>query len=73
VNPEQLIPQLVIYMVVLLFAISAHEAAHAWMSYKFGDDTARLLGRITLNPVFLPLSTALWRRFPCSAGANQRP
>lgn len=46
-----LIPQLVIYMAVLLFAISAHEAAHAWMSYKFGDDTARLLGRITLNPV----------------------
>ena len=39
------------YMVVLLLAISAHEAAHAWMSYKFGDDTARLLGRITLNPV----------------------
>lgn len=50
-NPEQLIPHLVIYMVVLLLAISAHEAAHAWMSYKFGDDTARLLGRITLNPV----------------------
>ena len=50
-DPEQLIPQLVIYMVVLLFAVSAHEAAHAWMSYKFGDDTARLLGRITLNPV----------------------
>ena len=50
-NAEQLIPSLVIYMVVLLLAISAHEAAHAWMSYKFGDDTARLLGRITLNPV----------------------
>jgi Zn-dependent protease len=50
-NAEQLIPNLVIYMVVLLLAISAHEAAHAWMSYKFGDDTARLLGRITLNPV----------------------
>jgi Zn-dependent protease len=49
-SPEQIIPQLVIYMVVLLLAISAHEAAHAWMSYKFGDDTARLLGRITLNP-----------------------
>ncbi len=46
-----LVAQLVIYMVVLLFAISAHEAAHAWMSNKFGDDTARLLGRITLNPV----------------------
>ena len=38
-------------MVVLLLAISAHEAGHAWMSYKFGDDTAYLLGRVTLNPV----------------------
>jgi len=50
-NPEEIIPKLVIYMVVLLLAISAHEAAHAWMSWKFGDDTARLLGRVTLNPV----------------------
>src|SRR5215208_1562966 len=50
-TPEELIPRLVMYMVVLLLAISAHEAAHAWMSSKFGDDTARLLGRITLNPV----------------------
>jgi Zn-dependent protease len=48
---EHLFPRLIIYRVVLLLAISAHEAAHAWMSYKFGDDTARLLGRITLNPV----------------------
>src|SRR6266550_9058162 len=46
-----LIAHLVIYMVVLLLAISAHEAAHAWMSNRFGDDTARLLGRVTLNPV----------------------
>lgn len=38
-------------MVVLLLAISAHEAAHAWMSNRFGDDTALLLGRVTLNPV----------------------
>ncbi|MGB8509999.1 MAG: site-2 protease family protein [Pyrinomonadaceae bacterium] len=42
---------LIIYLVVLLFAISAHEAAHAWMSYRYGDDTAYLLGRVTLNPV----------------------
>lgn len=47
----ELIPQLLMYMVVLLLAISAHEAAHAWMSSRFGDDTARLLGRVTLNPV----------------------
>ncbi|SRR6266478_1261872 len=46
-----IIGELVIYMVVLIFAISAHECAHAWMSYKFGDDTAYLLGRVTLNPV----------------------
>ena len=47
----QLIAHLLIYMVVLLLAISAHEAGHAWMSYKFGDDTAFMLGRVTLNPV----------------------
>jgi Zn-dependent protease len=45
-----IIGHLVIYLIVLLFAISAHEAAHAWMSYRFGDDTAYLLGRVTLNP-----------------------
>src|SRR5438270_3763983 len=49
--PTDLVGQLIIYIVVLLFAISAHEAAHAWMSHKFGDDTAYLLGRVTLNPV----------------------
>jgi len=50
--PESnLFGQLIIYIVVLLLAISAHEAAHAWMSYRFGDDTAYLLGRVTLNPV----------------------
>jgi Zn-dependent protease len=46
-----LVSHLIVYMVVLLLAISAHEAGHAWMSYKFGDDTAYLLGRVTLNPV----------------------
>jgi Zn-dependent protease len=51
VDVTYLISNLVIYMVVLLLAISAHEAGHAWMSYKFGDDTAYLLGRVTLNPV----------------------
>ena len=46
-----LVSHLVIYMVVLLLAISCHEAGHAWMSYKFGDDTAFMLGRVTLNPI----------------------
>lgn len=47
----ELIGHLMIYMVVWLFAVSAHEASHAWMSMKFGDDTALRLGRVTLNPI----------------------
>ncbi|MCA1622985.1 MAG: site-2 protease family protein [Acidobacteria bacterium] len=51
IDIAQLVSHLIIYMVVLLLAISAHEAAHAWMSHKFGDDTAFMLGRVSLNPV----------------------
>lgn len=47
----QFVSQLVIYMVVWIFAVSLHEAAHAWVSYKFGDDTAYQLGRVTVNPI----------------------
>jgi Zn-dependent protease len=36
---------------VLLFAVSFHESAHAWTANRFGDDTARLQGRISLNPL----------------------
>ena len=39
-----------IIFVVLLFSLSVHEAAHAWTADRLGDPTARLLGRITLNP-----------------------
>src|SRR5690606_25390024 len=46
-----LVSHLIIFMVVLLLAVSVHEAGHAWMSHKFGDDTAYMLGRVTLNPV----------------------
>lgn len=35
----------------ILFAIVIHESAHAWSADRFGDPTARLLGRITLNPI----------------------
>jgi Zn-dependent protease len=51
IDVVNLISHLIIYMVVLLLAISSHEAGHAWMSYKYGDDTAYLMGRVTLNPV----------------------
>ena len=36
---------------VLLFSLSFHESAHAWMALRLGDDTAASLGRITLNPI----------------------
>lgn len=35
----------------LLFAITLHEVAHGWMANRLGDGTARMLGRITLNPL----------------------
>jgi Zn-dependent protease len=40
-----------IQLAVILFAISFHESAHAWTALKFGDTTARDLGRISLNPL----------------------
>lgn len=36
---------------ILLFALSLHESAHAWMASRLGDLTARMLGRVTLNPI----------------------
>jgi len=45
------ISKLIIYMVVWIFSVSFHEFGHAWTSYKFGDDTAQRLGRVTLNPL----------------------
>jgi Zn-dependent protease len=38
-------------IVVLLFAISVHESAHAWMANRLGDPTAKMLGRVSLNPL----------------------
>lgn len=35
----------------LLFGITLHEAAHGWVASKCGDQTARMLGRVTLNPI----------------------
>lgn len=42
---------IVFQLIVFLFAISIHESAHAWMANRCGDPTARMLGRITLNPI----------------------
>jgi Zn-dependent protease len=56
------IGNLIIWFIVLLFSLSFHEAAHAWTSYRFGDDTGKLQGRITLNPIahIDPIGTILF-------------
>jgi Zn-dependent protease len=41
----------IIQLAVILFAISFHESAHAFMALQFGDTTAKDLGRISLNPI----------------------
>ncbi len=67
--------------IVFLFAISVHESAHAWMANRRGDPTARMLGRITLNPikhidpigtVLLPL-VALFYNVPMLGWAKPTP
>lgn len=45
------IPQILISLFVVLFAITVHEASHGYAAYKLGDPTAHALGRITLNPI----------------------
>ncbi|GGN96855.1 site-2 protease family protein [Saccharibacillus kuerlensis] len=42
--------QLPFVLLVLIIAFTVHEFAHAYSAYKFGDPTAKLLGRVTLNP-----------------------
>ncbi len=58
-------------MVALVFSLSVHEAAHAWMSSKFGDDLARSQGRVTLNPVSHvdPVGTLLFPALAFITGA----
>src|ERR1700720_4500541 len=68
-------------LIVFLFAISVHESAHAWMANRRGDPTARMLGRVTLNPikhidpfgtVLLPL-IAMLSHFPVIGWAKPTP
>ena len=40
-----------IWIVPVLFSIVVHEVSHGWMAYRLGDDTAKRMGRLTLNPL----------------------
>ena len=56
-----IIQAIVVYALPVLFAITAHEAAHGFVAQKLGDNTAAMLGRVTLNPVkhIDPIGTVL--------------
>ncbi len=41
----------VVLVAALVFTLSIHEAAHAWVGYLLGDSTAKRLGRLTINPL----------------------
>jgi len=80
-TPEVL-AQGITYYVVLLFSLSVHESAHAWMALRMGDDTAARQGRISLNPlvhidpigtVLIPLVQVLWGGVPLLAWAKPTP
>lgn len=47
INPAEILMQ----YLCLLFALCIHEAAHGWVAERCGDPTARMLGRVTLNPI----------------------
>jgi len=56
------IGQIFIAFIVLLFSLTIHEMAHAWTADRLGDPTARLLGRVSLNPLVHadPIGTILF-------------
>jgi len=45
------IKELLLITPLILLALTVHEVAHGWVAEKFGDNTARIMGRITLNPI----------------------
>ena len=45
------VQRVAIWALPVLFAITVHEVAHGWVAYQLGDPTAKMLGRLTLNPI----------------------
>lgn len=50
-NNLSIVQTVAVYIIPLIFAITLHEAAHAFVAHKYGDNTAKLLGRLSLNPM----------------------
>ena len=70
--PDINFAQIFIAFTVLLFSLTIHEMAHAWTADRLGDPTARLLGRVSLNPLVHadPIGTIL---FPLIAAISNIP
>ena len=45
------IQSILIWVIPVLFAITVHEVAHGWVAYQLGDGSAKMMGRLTLNPI----------------------
>jgi Zn-dependent protease len=69
--PDINIAQVFIQFTVLLFSLTVHEMAHAWTADRLGDPTARLLGRVSLNPIVHadPIGTILFPLMAMMTGA----
>jgi len=48
---QEYIQRLLLTAPPILLALTVHECAHAWVAYRMGDPTAKMLGRVTLNPL----------------------
>ena len=48
---DQMIQAFTVFALPVLFAITLHEAAHGWMARRLGDNSAYMMGRVTLNPM----------------------
>jgi Zn-dependent protease len=46
-----LLQRIVVWILPVIFAITVHEVAHGWVAKRYGDNTASMLGRLTLNPI----------------------
>jgi Zn-dependent protease len=69
--PDINVAQVFISFIVLLFSLTVHEMAHAWTADRLGDPTARLLGRVSLNPIVHadPIGTVLFPLIALISGA----
>jgi Zn-dependent protease len=47
----EILSQLSVWVLPVLFAVTFHEAAHGWVAWRLGDDTAHSLGRVSFNPL----------------------